>query len=69
MSAEGDAKNREDALRKRLTELGLTLAEFRRRSGLSRNVVYRLSKGGAPNPEQADRMNAVLQGERPSRTS
>jgi len=60
MNAEDEAKMREVALRKRLSELGLSLAEFRRRAGLSRNVVYRLSKGGKPSPDQAAKMEPIL---------
>ncbi|MGH7706618.1 MAG: hypothetical protein ACREM6_01615 [Vulcanimicrobiaceae bacterium] len=33
---------------RRLKATGLTITEFQRRSGLSRNVVYNLSKGQAP---------------------
>ncbi|MDP9024951.1 MAG: helix-turn-helix transcriptional regulator [Candidatus Eremiobacteraeota bacterium] len=54
-----DAQVRAVMLRARLAELGLTLAEFGRRSGLSRNVVYRLSKGGKPTPEQVAAMKSM----------
>jgi predicted transcriptional regulator len=54
---------RASALRKRLAERGLTIAEFRRRSGLTRNVVYALSKGKKPSDEQQSKISIVL-GER-----
>lgn len=41
---------RRQRLRARLAAAGITLAEFQRRSGLTRNVVYRLAKGGKPSP-------------------
>lgn len=63
MSDDVQSREREMAFRKRLAELGLTLAEFRRRSGLTRNIVYRLSKGGKPSMEQAAKMDAVLRKE------
>ena len=54
---------RATVFRDRLAELGLTIAEFRRRSGLTRNVVYALSKGKKPNAEQRARMSTVLGGQ------
>jgi hypothetical protein len=47
-------------LRRRIKAAGLTIAEFRRRSGLTRNVVYALSKGRAIRPEERTRIDAVL---------
>ncbi len=40
---------------RRLKETGLSITEFQRRSGLTRNVIYNLSKGQAPsNQAQAE---------------
>jgi hypothetical protein len=60
LKSDSDAQVRRAALRARLADLGLTVAEFRRRTGLTRNVVYRLSKGGKPTPDQAGKMKGVL---------
>ena len=46
--------------RRRLREAGISIAEFARRSGLTRNVVYRLSKGQHPKSEQHERIERVL---------
>jgi transcriptional regulator with XRE-family HTH domain len=47
-------------LRRRIKAAGLTIAEFMRRSGLSRNIVYALSKGREATPGETERINRVL---------
>ncbi len=42
---------------RRLKATGLPITEFQRRSGLSRNVIYNLSKGQAPSSR--DQENAL----------
>jgi len=60
MSEDGDSINRAAELRKRIADDGLTLAGFGRKAGLSRNVVYRLAKGGKPTPEQDKKIAGTL---------
>lgn len=60
MVEDGDSINRAAELRKRIADHGLTLAGFGRKAGLSRNVVYRLTKGGKPTPEQAAKIAGAL---------
>jgi hypothetical protein len=45
---------------RRLKASGLTLSEFQQRSGLSRNVVYNLSIGQKPKPEQANAIEVAF---------
>ena len=40
----------------RIEKAGLTIAEFRRRAGLSRNVAYAISKGRQASPEEQQRI-------------
>jgi transcriptional regulator with XRE-family HTH domain len=47
-------------LRGRIKAAGLSLAEFQRRSGLSRNVVYNLARGQKPNVEQELKIETAL---------
>lgn len=48
--------------RRRLRTTGLTITEFQRRSGLSRNVIYNLSKGQAPSSQtQAEQLEQAFQ--------
>lgn len=54
------AAKRAADLRRRIAAAGLTIAEFRRRSGLSRNVVYALSKGREIKPDESERIDRVL---------
>ena len=49
-----DSQKRAADLRRQIAAAGWTLAEFGRRSGLSRNVVYRLAKGGKPSTAQIE---------------
>jgi predicted transcriptional regulator len=52
---------RAEEFRRRLKATGLTITEFQRRSGLTRNVVYNLSKGQLPSSqEQADILERAL---------
>ncbi|MBC5810503.1 MAG: helix-turn-helix transcriptional regulator [Candidatus Eremiobacteraeota bacterium] len=56
---------RKTELRSRLAAAGLTLAEFQRRSGLSRNVVYNLARGQQPKPDHVSKIEeAFRQGRR-----
>ncbi len=47
-------------LRRRIEQRGLTIAEFRRRSGLTRNVVYALTMGRPPRTSEKDAIDRVL---------
>jgi transcriptional regulator with XRE-family HTH domain len=47
-------------LRRRIKKRGWTLAEFQRRSGLTRNVVYRLARDKAPSREQLERIECAF---------
>lgn len=60
MGDEAEAKQRAFDLRKRITAAGLTIAEFRRKSGLTRNVVYALAKGKRPSPHQEAAIEAAF---------
>ena len=51
---------RAEALRQRIAAAGLTLAEFGRRAGLTRNVVYRLAKGQEPSKDQQAAIERAL---------
>jgi transcriptional regulator with XRE-family HTH domain len=51
---------RAEEFRARLIARGLTLAELGRRIGISRNVLYRLSKGRAPKAAVHERIEALL---------
>lgn len=53
-------QSRATALRLRIKQAGLTIAEFQRRSGLTRNVVYALAKGKRPSAEQEKRIDETL---------
>ena len=55
-----EAASRAADLRRRIVAGGFTIAEFRRRSGLTRNVVYALTKGRAATPEEQNRIDATL---------
>ena len=55
-----EARARATDLRARLKEAGLTQAEFGRRAGLGRAVVWRLAKGGKRNAEHERKIDAVL---------
>lgn len=53
---------RATAFSRRLKASGLTITEFQRRSGLSRNVVYNLSIGQEPKPEQTKALESAFAG-------
>jgi transcriptional regulator with XRE-family HTH domain len=46
--------------RRRLAAAGLTLAEFSRKSGVTRNIVYRLTRGQKPKASDQEKIEAVL---------
>lgn len=54
------ARERAAKLRARISTAGLTIAQFQRKSGLSRNVVYCLAKGQKPKPDQQAKIDGVL---------
>lgn len=60
MRDESDARVRASRLRERIAAKGLTLAEFARQAGLTRNVMYGLGKGKLPKPSEKARMDAIL---------
>jgi hypothetical protein len=46
---------------RRLKATGMTITEFQRHSGLTRNVIYNLSKGQAPSSQsQADQLELAF---------
>lgn len=46
---------------RRLAATGLTITEFQRESGLTRNVIYNLSKGQQPSsPEQEAKLDEAF---------
>ncbi len=47
-------------LRERIAAKGLTLAEFARRAGFTRNIMYGLAKGRAPKSAEATTIDSVL---------
>jgi transcriptional regulator with XRE-family HTH domain len=60
MTEESDASDRATRLRARIAAKGLTIAEFARQAGLTRNVMYGLSKGRAPKAPEKAKIEAVL---------
>lgn len=48
------------ALREQIKHAGLTIAQFQRRAGFSRNVAYAISKGRLTTPEEQQRIDAAL---------
>ena len=55
-----EMRARGDALRARLVEKGISLNDFGDLTGLSRNQVYRLTKGQQPTADQQVRIDGVL---------
>lgn len=54
MKHDSETKARAEAFAQRLAATGLTKTQFQLRSGLTRNVIYNLSKGQKPSsPDQA----------------
>jgi len=62
--ADADSAARAASLRKRIKAAGLSFAELRRLTGISRNVMYAISKGRAPKPEEQTRIDRVLSTQR-----
>jgi predicted transcriptional regulator len=64
-SSESDeAYLRAQQLRTRLAKKAVTLAEFGRQTGLTRNVVYGLSKGRAPSVATQKKIDAFFRADR-----
>jgi hypothetical protein len=59
-TVDDEARQRAAALRARISAAGVTIAQFQRKSGLSRNVVYCLAKGQMPKPDQQAKVDAAL---------
>lgn len=57
---DGEMARRARRFRDRVAAKGMTLAEFARRAGLTRNVLWGLSQGRAPKPEIKKKMDALL---------
>jgi predicted transcriptional regulator len=55
---EGNA--RAEAIRRRIAAKGLTIAEFGRLAGFSRNVTYGVLKGRKLRPDEIVRIDSVL---------
>lgn len=55
-----DHETRAKDLRDRIRGARLTIAEFRRRAGLSRNVAYSISKGRKATAEEQKRIDQAL---------
>ncbi|TAM58898.1 hypothetical protein EPN52_09680 [bacterium] len=53
-------RQRAEAFRRRVAAAGLSFAEFSRRTGISRNIVYRLTKGQKPKPADQTKLEATL---------
>lgn len=49
-----------DDFRARVYSVGLTWAELARRASISRNAMYRLTRGGRPSPSQQAAIDKVL---------
>jgi gp16 family phage-associated protein len=62
MAAKSDpeATARAEAIRKRIAAKGLTIAEFGRRAGFSRNTTYGVLKGRKLRAPEIERVNAIL---------
>ncbi|HTV92558.1 MAG TPA: hypothetical protein VMG98_07560 [Verrucomicrobiae bacterium] len=59
--ADTEKEQRARAFKERLATTGLSITEFQRESGLTRNVVYNLSKGQKPSSvEQAQRLEEAF---------
>lgn len=48
------------AIRRRIAAKGLTIAEFGRKAGFSRNITYGVMKGRKLRPPEIERVNAIL---------
>jgi len=59
-----EATARADAIRRRIAAKGLTIAEFGRKIGFSRNITYGIMKGRKLRPPEIERVNALLGADR-----
>lgn len=55
-----EQKSRAERFRARVAAKGMTLAEFARRAGLTRNVLWGLSQGRPPKPDVAKKIDSIL---------
>jgi len=55
-----EASARAQAIRRRIAAKGLTIAEFGRKAGFSRNITYGVLKGRKLRPPETERVNAIL---------
>ena len=55
-----DAAARKKRLRERIAARGLTIAEFGRQVGFTRNITYGVLRGRRLRPGEAERIDAVL---------
>jgi|HubBroStandDraft_1064217.scaffolds.fasta_scaffold1201073_2 hypothetical protein len=61
MKLDSEREARAAEFSRRLKATGLTITEFQHQSGLTRNVVYNLSKGQKPSsPEQAEKLEEAF---------
>lgn len=61
MKQDSDWRHRAEEFERRLKGTGLTKSEFQSRSGLTRNVIYNLSKGQPPsNAAQAEALERAF---------
>ena len=59
-----EASARAEVLRRRIAAKGLTIADFGRKVGFSRNITYGVLKGRKLRPDEVERVNSVLGPER-----
>lgn len=59
-STDPEAAARAAALRKRIAAKNLTIADFGRQVGFTRNITYGVLKGRKLKPEEAARVDAIL---------
>ena len=59
-----EASARAEVLRRRIAAKGLTIADFGRKVGFSRNITYGVLKGRKLRPDEVERVNAILGPER-----
>jgi predicted transcriptional regulator len=57
---DSEATARAAAIRKRIADRGLSIAEFGRLAGFSRNVTYAVLKGRKLRPHEIERVTSVL---------
>lgn len=60
MTIDPERAERAELLRKRVKEAGLTWAQLRRITGLTRNVIYALSAGRKPREHEAKKIEDAL---------